>query len=74
MTVEGATVNERLTGIVVVACPRGCGATLRAPAIFYSLNVRDESGSSEIPVEAPDLPVALLLHWIDCPNALVDPE
>lgn len=72
MTVENATVNERLQGLVVVTCPRGCGATLRVPAVFYSLNVRDESGAGEIPVEVPDLPAALLLHWINCPNALSD--
>ena len=74
MTVENATVNNRLRGLVVVTCPRGCGETLRVPAVFYSRNVRDESQRGDIPIEAPDLPTALLLHWINCPNALEDTE
>lgn len=74
MTIEGATVNERLKGIVVVTCPRHCGATIKASVVCYTLDVRAESQGSEIPIKAPDLPAALLLHWIDCPNALVDPE
>ena len=74
MTVENATVNNRLKGVVVVGCPRGCGKVLRVSAVFYSRNVRDESDRGDIPIEAPDLPAALLLHWIACPNALVDTE
>ena len=64
-------INPRLEGQLVVSCPQGCGAILRTRVVFYRTENIAE-GDPRLPIECPDLPGELLLHWINCPNALVD--